>query len=117
NNIQNTLKILEERRQDLKQMLVKEKNRFKAPLNGPVLENIQVVINCLEMQIENITTKIDEIITANPNLIKKQEILKSIPGIGDITSRALLALLPELGLLDNKRIASLCGVAPHARQS
>jgi transposase len=117
NNKQSTLKILEERRQDLKQMLVKEKNRFKAPLNGPVLENIQMMINYLQIQIENITSKIDELITADPELVKKQEILKGIPGIGDITSRALLALLPELGHLDNKRIASLCGVAPHARQS
>jgi transposase len=117
NNTQNTLKILEERRQNLKQMLVKEKNRLKAPLNRPVLENIQVVINCLEIQIEDISSKLDGLINADPSLIKKQEILKSIPGIGEITSRALLSLLPELGHLDGKRIASLCGVAPHARQS
>jgi transposase len=117
NNTQNTLKILEERRQDLKQMLVKEKNRLKAPLNGPVLENIRVVINCLERQIEDISSKLDSLITADPSLVKKQEILRSIPGIGEITSRALLSLLPELGHLDGKKIASLCGVAPHTRQS
>jgi transposase len=75
------------------------------------------VINCLEIQIEDISSKLDDLITADPSLIKKQEILKSIPGIAEITSRALLSLLPELGHLNGKRIASLCGVAPHARQS
>ncbi|MEH3047732.1 IS110 family transposase [Sphingomonas adhaesiva] len=43
--------------------------------------------------------------------------LRRIPGIGTTTAAALLALLPELGTLDRRRIASLAGLAPHPRQS
>ena len=42
----------------------------------------------------------------------KDDLLQSVPGIGDTTSRTLLALLPELGTLDEKQIAALVGVAP-----
>lgn len=116
-SVQNTLKILEERRQDLKQMLVKEKNRSQAPLNGPVQANIKAVIACLTEQIEAVSGQIDSLIAVNPSLSKKHKTLLEIPGIGEITSKALLALLPELGHLDRRKIASLCGVAPHPKQS
>lgn len=43
--------------------------------------------------------------------------LPAIPGIGATIAAALLALLPELGTLDRRRIASLAGLAPHPRQS
>ena len=42
----------------------------------------------------------------------KDDLLKSVPGIGDTTSRTLLALLPELGTLTGKQTAALVGVAP-----
>jgi Transposase and inactivated derivatives len=114
---QSTMKILEERRQDLKQMLVQEKNRLKAPLNGPVKANIEDSILSLERFIESISDQLDKLISTDEALKAKQELLKSIPGIGEVTSKSLLALIPELGHLDKKQVASLCGVAPHARQS
>lgn len=43
--------------------------------------------------------------------------LRSAPGIGALTARTLLAQVPELGALDRRAIASLVGVAPHARES
>ena len=43
--------------------------------------------------------------------------LLSVPGIGSLTAASLLALLPELGRLDGKAIASLAGLAPFARDS
>jgi len=41
------LKLLIERHQDLKQMLVQEKNRLQAPLNKPILSGIKTIITCL----------------------------------------------------------------------
>ena len=41
----------------------------------------------------------------------------TIPGVGNITAAFFLALIPELGKLNRKQIASLCGVAPFAKQS
>lgn len=114
---QTKLKSLEERRLDLKQMLVQEKNRQKSPLSIYSLKSIRSVIDCLEEQIEITTQEIVEIIKSNEELSKKKAELKSVPGIGEITANTLLALVPELGSLNRKEIASLCGLAPYPKQS
>jgi len=57
------------------------------------------------------------LIQADPDLVERHAILRSIPGIGDITAAALIALAPELGALDKRQIASLAGLAPITRQS
>jgi transposase len=44
-------------------------------------------------------------------------LLASVPGIGSVTARTLIAELPELGMLDRRRIAALVGVAPINRDS
>ena len=43
--------------------------------------------------------------------------LKSMPGIGDVTARTLLAQLPELGAIRRHQIAALVGIAPINRHS
>jgi len=40
-----------------------------------------------------------------------------VPGIGPTVLATLLGELPELGTLCRRRIASLAGLAPHARES
>ena len=47
----------------------------------------------------------------------KEQLLRSAPGIGPVTSCTLLADVPELGRLDGKKIAALVGVAPFNRDS
>jgi transposase len=102
---------------DLKQMLVQEKNRFKAPENGYAIGSIGEVISLLEKQIKNIEDQIDEIKKDDKEFQTKMAILKSIPGIGIKTARSLLIDLPELGQLDRKQVASLSGLAPHCYDS
>jgi len=114
---QEVLKILVERRQDLTKMLVQEKNRAKSPLAKPVLKNIEAVLACLKLQIETINDEIDGVVASQKDYTEKREILLEIPGVGPVTANSLLALLPELGELDRKKIASLCGLAPHPKQS
>jgi transposase len=111
------LRLLIERRHDLKQMLVQEKNRFQAPLNKPIKSGIKAVINCLEKQIDTIEDCINKIIDEDKDLSRKKDVLMTIPGVGAVTAASLLGLLPELGQLNRKQVASLCGVAPYARQS
>jgi len=114
---QEELKLLVERRQDLKQMLVQEKNRYQAPLNKTLCPGIKIVMACLEKQICDLESSINKIIDEDKILSRKKDILITIPGIGPITAVFLLSLLPELGQLNRKQVASLCGVAPFARQS
>jgi transposase len=111
------IRLLVERRQDLNQMLTQEKNRFQAPLNKSLQSGIKAVIDCLNQQLKNIDESINEIIESNKVLSQKKDILRTVPGIGPTTAMTLLALLPELGQLNRKQIASLCGVAPYAQQS
>ena len=111
------LKLLIERRQDLKQMLIQEKNRLKAPLNKSLMSGINTVIECLDRQILSIEESVNKIIDSNKELSGKREILRTVAGVGPVTAMTLLVLLPELGQLNRKQVASLCGVAPYARQS
>jgi len=48
---------------------------------------------------------------------RSRDILCSMPGIGTVTAAALLTLLPEIGTLARKQVASLAGLAPITRQS
>ena len=53
----------------------------------------------------------------SPVWCAKQDLLRSVPGVGPIVSRTLLGELPELGRLNRRRIAALAGVAPFNRDS
>ncbi len=105
------------RRQDLKQILVAEKNRLQTPSVSIIKSSCKKIIKAITRQIEVITKKIKELIDYDPILKEKQEILKTIPGIGNIIAFELLILLPELGSLDRRKIASLSGLAPMSNDS
>jgi hypothetical protein len=49
--------------------------------------------------------------------VEKEDLLASVPGVGKIIARTLIAELPELGSLDRRQIAALVGLAPWTRQS
>jgi transposase len=112
-----TLYELVQRRRDLRQMLVAEKNRFQSPYAESVKANIKMHIGFLEDEMAEITNRIEEIIQQDELLKKKRKILRSIKGIGEIISFELLVSLPELGQLSRREIASLVGVAPISRDS
>lgn len=105
------------RRSDLKAMLVAEKNRLKSPSGHLIRESILTILSALKVQIDFITNKINGIIDNDSELKAKKEALKSIPGIGEIVAFELLILLPELGELSRRKIASLGGVAPRSNDS
>lgn len=102
---------------DLKAMLVAEKNRLKAPRTDYIKESCKLMIDTLSKQIELLTTRINQIIKNDSVLEKKKTLLKTIPGIGEITANYLLIMIPELGTLNRKQIASLAGLAPIANDS
>lgn len=112
-----TLFELIQRRNDLKQMLVAEKNRIQAPRAELIKSSCSMLIEVLTNQIMAITDEINLLIEQDPVLKEKKAILKTIPGIGDIIANELLILLPELGSLTRRQIASLAGLAPKANDS
>lgn len=108
---------LVQRREDLNSILVAEKNRLESVGGSMIKKTIRTMIKTVERQVESITKQIDEIIDNSPELKKRLEILKTIPGIGNIVGFGLIVLLPELGKMDRRKIASLAGVAPRANES
>lgn len=106
-----------QRRNDLKQMIVAEKNRFRELSEKSIQKSIKKMIKTLETQIELMTSQAKEIIESDEVLSKKLKVLKTVPGIGNIIAFELLVLLPELGQLTRKKIAALAGVAPRAKDS
>lgn len=113
-----TLFQLVQRRGDLKHMLVAERNRLQAPSSSKLIKKCcSGLIKQLAARVEAITEEIKMLIDNDPVLRKKHKILKTIPGIGDVVAFELLILLPELGQLNRRKIASLAGLAPMAKDS
>jgi transposase len=108
---------LAQRRNDLRQMLVAEKNRKQAPRTSFTQESIKKLIVVIEEEISEITSRINEIVNADENLKIRKEVLTEIPGIGDIISNQLIAMMPELGTISKKQAASLAGLAPRSNDS
>lgn len=108
---------LVQRRKDLKHMLVQEKNRLQAPDQKYLSSSFEKIIKVLDSEAQRITQEIEEIFKANIQFEELRKVLKSISGVGDMVASYLIALLPELGLIDRKKIASLAGLAPHPNES
>lgn len=110
------LKSLLSRRDDLVKLQVQEKNRLAGPENEEITESIRRLLLYLSKAIKDIEVELDEVIQ-DVEVKSQLEILQTIPGIGKLISKALIAFLPELGKIDRRQIASLVGVAPHPKDS
>lgn len=93
------------------------KNRRAAPGAAAVTAPIDALIACIETQIGTIEQDMQILIQNQPILARSARALCTITGFGPIVSASLLALLPELGRLDRRKIAALAGLAPHPNQS
>jgi transposase len=105
------------RRGQLTDMLTAEKNRLKQSRDASIYSNIKEHIDWLETEIKDIEKKVKSNINKNPNLLNKVDLYKSMKGVGDVLSVSLVAMLPELGILNQREIAALVGLAPVNRDS
>jgi transposase len=104
------------RRRQLIDMLVAEQNRIEHA--GPSMATaIRDHLAYLKDQLTGIDAAIAIQVRADPAVARRRDILESVPGIGGTTAAVLLAELPELGAIDDKKIAALVGVAPVAHDS
>ena len=110
------LQALIARRRQLVKMLTAERNRCHTA-SLMVRKRIEKHIAWLEVEIEALNHDLDQIIHRSPLWQAKATLLRSVPGIGPVMTRTLLAELPELGRLNRKEIAALVGVAPLNRDS
>lgn len=110
------IKALLVRRRQLLEMLLSERNRLRLS-HQRVRKSIKSLIEFLERELHAAEADLDRIIQQSDAWKAKENLLKSVPGIGPQTARTLLAELPELGRLSRREIAKLAGLAPLARDS
>jgi transposase len=105
------------RRQQIVEMIGAESNRRRQARDKRLIKRLDAHLAWLQKELTGIETDLDQAVRESPVWQAKQNLLKSVPGIGPTTARTLLAQLPELGALDRRRIAALVGVAPINRDS
>lgn len=111
------LRELLQRRIQLLDMCSEEACHLEKCLNHDIQANIRKVKDFIDNEIKNIQKQIDTLIKEDEYFKKIYDLLIQITGIGKHTIETLLANLPELGQIGNKQVASLCGLAPFARES
>jgi transposase len=108
------------RRRQLLDMLQAEKNRLGQVFgrgHARVKKSLKTHIAYLERELRIADTDLGAMVRESPAWREKDDLLRSVPGVGPVLSRTLLADLPELGRLSRREIAKLVGVAPLARDS
>jgi transposase len=110
------LTALVERRHQLVSMLTAEKNRLQQALPA-VHAKIAAHIAWLQQALREVDDELDQLLHTSPLWRERDQLQRSVPGVGPTVSRTLLAHLPELGDGSVKHLATLVGLAPLNRDS
>jgi len=105
------------RRRQIVEMIGMEANRRKRAADKRLGKKIDRHLAFLEKELAEVDADIDAGVRASPAWRETEDLLTSVPGIGPVTARTLIAELPELGRLDRRKLAALVGVAPFNRDS
>jgi transposase len=97
-------------------MIVAEGQREKRA-SGRARKSILRLLKTLRAELADLNTEIGDTVRGSPLWREQEDLLSSVPGVGSVTARIMLAELPELGSLDRRKIAALVGLAPFTRQS
>lgn len=111
-----TLAAIVARRRQLVEMLVMERNR-RLTAAKKLKPGLDEVIALLEKHLASIDKDLGHTLRKTSVWRERDNLLRSVPGIGPVLSVTLLAEVPELGRLNRREIAALIGVAPLNRDS
>ncbi len=114
---QQRLAALVARRRQLIEMRVAEKNRRQRLGQPQLRRRLDEHLAWLAKAIAEIDQDLDGAVRDSSLWRVEEDLLQSVPGVGPVLSRTLLAELPELGRLNRRQIAALVGVAPFNRDS
>ena len=105
------------RRRQIVKMMAAEGQRERRLNDKRLSKSIVRLRRALEKELAEIDGDIDDHVRGSPAWAEKEVLLASVPGVGPVVARTLLAELPELGSLDRRQVAALVGLAPWTRQS
>ncbi|HYZ33806.1 MAG TPA: transposase, partial [Crenalkalicoccus sp.] len=92
--------------------LVAEANRRRRVTAPRLARRIERHLAWLQAELTATDADIDARLRQSPAWQAAADLLASVPGVGPVLCRVLLAERPELGTLDRRKIAALAGVAP-----
>jgi len=111
------LRMLGRRREALIDLRTQEANRLNGP-DSAVNESVQKVISFLDEEIEQISKAIKDHIHKHDGLRKKQALLKTIPGVGDVTIEAILSEINGFEGFDTiEQVVAFMGLSPKEHNS
>ena len=105
------------RRRQIVEMMTAERNRRRQLTSRRLIKSVDRLLVVLQQELSELEQDLDQGIRGTPAWRDRDELLRSVPGVGNVVARTLIADLPELGRLDRKKIAALVGVAPLNRDS
>jgi transposase len=105
------------RRRQLLGMVVMENNRSEKTACPRVKASVERVLEALHGELEELRVQLDALVLRCPEWQEREDLLRTVPGVGPVVARTLVAHMPELGTLDRGKIAALAGLAPVARDS
>lgn len=111
------LAMLVARRDALVEQRKQEKQRIQQASDAFIVKDMAGLILLLTRRIAKVEAEIASHIRAHDHLKRRDEQLRSVPGVGPVVAATLLAKLPELGRINRRAIANLAGLAPHACDS
>lgn len=105
------------RRRQIVEMMTAEGQRERRLTDLRLKKGIARIRKVLQKELTELDGEIDDRVRGSPVWAEKEDLLASVPGVGPVIARTLIAELPELGRLNRKQIAALAGLAPWTRQS
>jgi transposase len=108
---------LQARREDIVAMIIAEQGRLSTANDPFICRDLKASIRSLTRRRDALQEQIDAHVETNRQLAAQYRQLQSAPGVGPQVACRLMASMPELGHVDRRQIASLAGLAPHARES
>jgi len=114
---QEHLKSLVTHLRQLTQMNVSQRNQAWLVTDKTVRSSMAKVLKMLAARKLQIAAKIAAVVASDPLWQQLDQAFRSIKGVADRTVAAVVADMPEIGMLSNKAAAKLAGLAPLAQDS
>lgn len=104
-------------RRQIVQDLTRTANQADHAVNPVLKRSFRRRLRGLEADLELVDLEIAKAVAGDRDLAGRSDVLRSAPGVGPVVGATFLALLPELGKLENRQISGLVGVAPYDHDS
>lgn len=111
------LGLLHKRRDQLVDMRKGERTRLKELGDAFIIASVKTLIDKLDAMIAEMEAEIAALTASDGVMRRAAALMRTAPGVGPVTATTLIALMPELGRVSPKRIASLAGLAPFNHDS